>query len=361
MREVANQQQGLYRPEFEHDNCGIGAVVNIKGKKTHDTVANALKIVENLEHRAGKDAEGKTGDGVGILLQISHKFFKKVCKKEGFEIGGEREYGVAQLFFPQHEIKRAQAKKMFEIIVAKEGMEFLGRARQVVLQMDNLERRYGGNQPEGMRFAVSSHHFTFVERAFLDVAQQVGSGRFDLVLNETQTQQIIDDVARCDSDLGVMYLSRANEGAVGRVLDRNKLEFYELFEAVPHVFLRFGHPLAGRESVSLDDLYPYPQLSFVQGAYESSAFSEEPLWAPSAKTVKVSDRGFATSFMLHSDAYTVTSGVYPEFLQRGAITAVPIRSGERMHIGYVMPRGLTLDAIGEAFVAAMKLYAKVEG
>ena len=73
----------------------------------------------------------------------------------------------------------------------KEGMEFLGRARQVVLQMDNLERRYGGNQPEGMRFAVSSHHFTFVERAFLDVAQQVGSGRFDLVLNETQTQQIM--------------------------------------------------------------------------------------------------------------------------------------------------------------------------
>ena len=122
MREVANQQQGLYRPEFEHDNCGIGAVVNIKGKKTHDTVANALKIVENLEHRAGKDAEGKTGDGVGILLQISHKFFKKVCKKEGFDIGGEREYGVAQLFFPQQEIKRAQAKKMFEIIVEKEGL-----------------------------------------------------------------------------------------------------------------------------------------------------------------------------------------------------------------------------------------------
>ena len=87
VREQQQQQQGMYRPEFEHDNCGIGAVVNIKGKKTHDTVANALKIVEHLEHRAGKDAEGKTGDGVGILLQISHKFFKKACKKEGFEIG----------------------------------------------------------------------------------------------------------------------------------------------------------------------------------------------------------------------------------------------------------------------------------
>ena len=93
MQEVRREDQGLYRREFEHDNCGIGAVVNIKGKKTHDTVANALRIVEHLEHRAGKDAEGKTGDGVGILLQISHKFFKKACKKEGFDIGGEREYG----------------------------------------------------------------------------------------------------------------------------------------------------------------------------------------------------------------------------------------------------------------------------
>ena len=126
MSEVRKEPCGLYRPEFEHDNCGIGAVVNIKGKKTHETVENALKIVENLEHRAGKDAEGKTGDGVGILLQISHKFFKKVCKKEGIVLGGEREYGIGQFFFPQHEIKRAQAKKMFEVILKKEGLELLG-------------------------------------------------------------------------------------------------------------------------------------------------------------------------------------------------------------------------------------------
>lgn len=119
-------RQGLYSPQFEHDNCGIGAVVNIKGKKTHQTVADALKIVENLEHRAGKDAEGKTGDGVGILLQISHKFFQKVCAEEKILIGGEREYGVGMFFFPQNELKRSQAKKMFEIIVKKEGMEFLG-------------------------------------------------------------------------------------------------------------------------------------------------------------------------------------------------------------------------------------------
>mgnify|MGYP000002853808 FL=1 len=126
MKEVIKERQGLYRQEFEHDNCGIGAVVNIKGKKSHDTVANALRIVENLDHRAGKDAEGKTGDGVGILLQISHKFFKKAVKPLGIQIGDEREYGVGMFFFPQDELKRNQAKKMFEIIVEKEGLEFLG-------------------------------------------------------------------------------------------------------------------------------------------------------------------------------------------------------------------------------------------
>ena len=125
MRAV-QQEPGLYRQEFEHDNCGIGAVVNIKGKKTHTTVENALKIVENLEHRAGKDAEGKTGDGVGILMQISHRFFSKTCRKLGFELGNEREYGVGMLFFPQDELKRNQAKKMLEIILEKEGLPLLG-------------------------------------------------------------------------------------------------------------------------------------------------------------------------------------------------------------------------------------------
>lgn len=117
---------GLYDPRFEHDNCGIGAVANMKGIKTHKTVEQALHIVENLEHRAGKDADGKTGDGVGIMLQISHKFFKKVTKPLNIGIGEEREYGVGMFFFPQDELARNQAKKMFEIIVQKEGLEFLG-------------------------------------------------------------------------------------------------------------------------------------------------------------------------------------------------------------------------------------------
>lgn len=117
---------GLYDPRFEHDNCGIGAVANIKGIKTHKTVDQALHIVENLEHRAGKDAEGKTGDGVGIMLQISHRFFKKAATQAGITLGNEREYGIGMFFFPQDELARKQAMKMFEIIVKKEGLTFLG-------------------------------------------------------------------------------------------------------------------------------------------------------------------------------------------------------------------------------------------
>ena len=128
MEQTENRQnpKGLYSPRFEHDNCGIGAVVNINGIKSHDTVVNALTIVETLEHRAGKDAEGKTGDGVGILLQISHRFFKKVAAQElGINLKSERDYAVGMFFFPQNELARNQAKKMFEIIAEKEGLEVL--------------------------------------------------------------------------------------------------------------------------------------------------------------------------------------------------------------------------------------------
>ncbi|MBE5855364.1 MAG: glutamate synthase large subunit [Lachnospiraceae bacterium] len=120
------QQKGLYHPSFEHDNCGIGAIINIEGKASHKIVDDALSIVENLEHRAGKDAEGKTGDGVGILTQIPHKFFTKKMKEMGITLPGKREYGVGMFFFPQKDMELRQAQSMFEIIVRKAGLTFLG-------------------------------------------------------------------------------------------------------------------------------------------------------------------------------------------------------------------------------------------
>ena len=120
------RKEGLYDDSFEHDNCGIGAVIDIEGRKSHDLVCDALSIVENLDHRAGKDAEGKTGDGVGILTQIPHEFFARVMRDEGIDIGGEREYGVGMFFFPRDDLKMRQAKAMFEIIVRKAGLRLLG-------------------------------------------------------------------------------------------------------------------------------------------------------------------------------------------------------------------------------------------
>ena len=119
-------KQGLYDPRFEHENCGIGAVVNMNGEADYKVVDSALKIVETLEHRAGKDAEGKTGDGVGILLQISHTFFSKVCAEEGIKIGGKREYGIAMFFFPQSEDKLKKSMETFEKVLADEKLTFLG-------------------------------------------------------------------------------------------------------------------------------------------------------------------------------------------------------------------------------------------
>ncbi len=118
-------QEGLYRSEFEHDNCGIGAIIDIEGRASHKLVADALSIVENLEHRAGKDAEGKTGDGVGILTQVPHTFFVKKMKEQGVELPDRRQYGVGMFFFPQDDLTMRQAKSMFEIITRKAGMKIL--------------------------------------------------------------------------------------------------------------------------------------------------------------------------------------------------------------------------------------------
>ena len=154
--------RGLYRPEFEHDACGIGAVVDIHGRPSHRTVDDALKIVEKLEHRAGKDAEGETGDGVGILVQLSHRFFAKAAKEAGFALPGARDYGVGMFFFPQDTLKRSQAKKMFEVIVAKEGMAFLGW-RAVPVCPEILGRKARDKMP-------------FIEQAFVARPEGVEPG-----------------------------------------------------------------------------------------------------------------------------------------------------------------------------------------
>lgn len=119
------QNHSLYDPRFEHDACGIGAVVDLKGGPSHQTVSDALSIVEKLRHRAGRDAAGEAGDGVGILLQVPHELFSAVGKERGIDLGGPRDYGVGMFFLPQDRIRRSRCMKLFEILLGKEGMELL--------------------------------------------------------------------------------------------------------------------------------------------------------------------------------------------------------------------------------------------
>ena len=174
-------KNSLYSPSFEHDNCGIGAVVNIKGIKSHATVENALTIVETLEHRAGKDAEGKTGDGVGILLQISHKFFHKAAKQLNIQLPADRDYAVGMFFFTQDELRRNQARKMFEIIAEKEGLEVLGwrevpctpsvLGAKALECMPNIQQCFI-KRPENVKRGVDFDRKLYVARRFFEQSNE---------------------------------------------------------------------------------------------------------------------------------------------------------------------------------------------
>lgn len=246
------------------------------------------------------------------------------------------------------------------VALTAEGMEFLGYARQVVQQMELLESKYINNQPEKRRFCVSSQHYTFVANAFVELVQQFGQERYEFILNETQTHQIIEDVRNRFCDLGILYLCKGNESVLRKIFEENNLDFYELFTAEPHVFLRKEHPLAGQEKVKLKDLEPYPRLSFVQGNYESSNFAEE-LFSnePAEKSIKISDRAAIVNFMIGLNGYTVSSGIFPKYLHGDSIVSLPLEEDEMMCIGYILNRDRELSELGKIYIDALKQYQSV--
>lgn len=243
------------------------------------------------------------------------------------------------------------------IALTKEGMEFLGYARQVVQQMELLESKYINNQPAKQRFCISTQHYTFTANAFVELVQHFGQERFEFILNETQTHQIIEDVRNRFSDIGILYISNYNESVLIKVLEENNLSFHEIFSASPHVFLRRDHPLACRESLKLDDLKPYPKLSFVQGNYESAYFAEE-LFSnePAEKSIKVSNRAAIVNFMIGLDGYTISSGIFPKFLQGDEIVSVPLEEPEVMRIGYIINKDKELSELGQIYIEALKKF-----
>lgn len=192
-----------------------------------------------------------------------------------------------------------------------EGMEFTGYARQVIQQMELLEAKYVNDEVEKQRFCVSTQHYTFTANAFVEMVQKFGQDRYEFILNETQTHQIIEDVKNRFCDVGILFLSKENRDVLTKIFADNGMEFHAILSAKPHVFLNKDHPLARKDEIILEELKEYPRLSFLQGAYESSNFSEEILSTERVKkSIKVSDRAAVVNLMIGLDAYTVSSGIF---------------------------------------------------
>ncbi len=191
----------------------------------------------------------------------------------------------------------------------------------------------------------------------MELVQHFGQERFEFILNETQTHQIVEDVRNRFSDLGILYLCNNNENVLRKLFEEYNLNFYELFTAMPHIFIGINHPLAKRTSVKLEDLRPYPRLSFVQGTYESSNFSEE-LFSnePVERSIKVSDRAAIVNLMIGLDGYTISSGIFPKYLQGDSVVSIPLEEKEVMHIGYILNKDKELSELGEIYIEALKQY-----
>lgn len=222
------------------------------------------------------------------------------------------------------------------VTLTNDGTELLGYARQIIEQADLLESRYSRGQSDLMHLAVSTQHYYFSLQAFINVAAQYASDKYDFILRECATGQIIKDVSTFRSDIGVLYLDDFNKRVLQQAFAEARVVFYPLFDAAVHVFVGDDHPLAGRTSVTLEDLEPYPRYSFEQGTTNSFYYSEEPFgYLHHDRNIRISDRGTLTNLLTSFNGYTVSTGVLSSEMHSG-ITAIPLEVDERMRVGYIM-------------------------
>lgn len=241
------------------------------------------------------------------------------------------------------------------VAVSGEGEEFLGYARQVLEQTDLLEDKYKSGRKYRQRFSVSTQHYSFAVDAFVEVIREAGGEQYDFTLRETQTYEIIEDVSRMKSELGVLYLSGANETVLLKMISRSGLVFQELFTARPHVFISSCHPLAERECIGLEELKEYPYLSFEQGDYNSFYFSEEILSTLDRdKNIKVRDRATLFNLVIGLNGYTVSTGIINRELNGEHIIARPLAVEEFMRVGTITRNHMPLSRLGRAYLDALR-------
>ena len=222
------------------------------------------------------------------------------------------------------------------VVLTNDGSELLSYARQVVEQADMLEARYRRGRDSHMHLAVSTQHYYFSLQAFINVAEECSSQRYDFVLRECATSQIIEDVRTFRSEIGILYLDDFNRRVLERAMADADVSFFPLFDAQGHVFVGEHHPLAQHTSVTLDDLAPYPRYSFEQGNMNSFYYSEEPFgYLERDRNISFSDRGTLTNLLTSFNGYTLSTGVLSSEMHSG-IVSIPLAADEVMQVGYIM-------------------------
>lgn len=241
------------------------------------------------------------------------------------------------------------------ITLTPDGEEFLGYARQILEQTWLLDERYKGKGSGKLRFCVSSQHYSFVVEAFVKLLKQTGSSRYEFHMRETQTWEIIEDVAHLRSEIGVLYLNRYNETVIRKTLRDNDLEFTPLFRASPHVFIGKDNPLAAKEELTLEDLKPYPRLSYEQGSHNAFYFSEEILSTEDCdKDLVDCDRATLFNMLIGLNGYTICSGIISEELNGPNIVARPLKVDDYMQLGYILPKEIRPSALTSEYIRILK-------
>ena len=247
------------------------------------------------------------------------------------------------------------------VAVTREGEEFLASARQILDDAARITEKYTGKAVRRPQFAVSCQHYAFAVEAFMEVVNANTADSYDFTLRETVTSEIIEDVARHRSELGILYLSRRNERAITKILKKEELQFEELFAANPHVFLGRKHPLARKKTIAPRELDEYPYISYEQGVENALYFAEVVM--PSIdrkKNIRVRDRATMTNLVLGLNGFTVASGAHAKGYNP-AIVSVPLKLDDTIRVGLVRRAGIPLTRPGEAFANAVRARVSTVG
>ena len=250
------------------------------------------------------------------------------------------------------------------VTLTNDGVEFIRYAREVLSQYDGLLEKYGKNGTRKQKFGISTQHYSFAVKSFVEMVRQFGTEEYEFAIRETRTRDVIDDVFTGKSEIGILYLSDFNRKPLEKLLHANQLEFHPLTQCEAYVYLWRGHPLAGRGMIRFEDLEPYPCLSFEQGAGGSFYYAEEILsTADYPRTIKATDRATMLNLMVGLNGYTLCSGVICEELNGSDYVAVPFEAeedavGSRMEIGYVTKKNMILSRMAQHYVQELDRYLK---